>query len=157
MTYEQRISLVTQWFRNDIASRFSMPNGIDPKVAASDVIESINSYIPSHLDKERIGNLLASVTKEVARSAKSRTLPTAKDFIDATRQASQAFQQPQPTVTTNGPLIDPLRLAAKRIESKQAVGEEWLKGARRIALMRDCGITEEQLRPYDLYIAAHTQ
>lgn len=157
MTYEQRIALVGQWFKTEIAPRFSMPNGLDPRIVINDVIEGINAHIPSNLDRERIGNLLASITKEIARSAKSRTLPTAKDFIDATRAASQAYSTPSPTHPTRTTSIDPLRLAAARIRAKETVGEGYLKGARREALMKEHGITETDLAPYDLYIAAHKQ
>lgn len=157
MTYEQRIAIITQWFRDDITIRFAMPNGIDPKIAATDVIEGINSQIPSHLDRERIGNLLASVTREVARSAKSRTLPTARDFVEATKEAASAYRLQTPTQTSDPAKIDPLRLAAKRIKNKESVAEDWLKGKRREFLLNSGLVTEEDLAPYDLYIAAHTQ
>ena len=157
MTYEQRIAIITRWFRDDITSRFNMPSGIDPKIAMSDVIEAINSQIPSHLDAERIGNLLASITKEIARSAKSRTLPTARDFVEATLQASSAYRLPTPSPTSNPTQIDPLRLAASRIKNRESVAEDWLKGKRRAALIGSGLVTDADLEPYDLYIAAHTQ
>ncbi len=157
MTYEQRIAIIAQWFRDDIAVRFSMPNGIDPKIAATDVIEAINSHIPSALDRERIGNLLAATTKEVARSAKSRTLPTARDFAEATKQAASAFRPPTPTQHTDAHDIDPMRLAAHRIKTKQPVSEDWLKGKRRDLMLSRGLVTNDDLHPYDLYIAAHKQ
>lgn len=157
MTYEQRIALIRRWFLADITTRFSMPNGVDPKVAATDIIEGINSNTPSQLTAEQIGNLLASITKEIARSAKSRTLPTTKDFIDATKAASQTRSQALGTTTTQNTSMDPLRLAAARIRTGQPVGEDWIKGNRRELLIKQCGITEDQLAPYDLYIAAHMQ
>lgn len=157
MTYEQRIAIITRWFRDEVAARFSMPNGIDPKIAANDVIEGINSQIPSNLSPEQIGNLLASITREVARSARSRTLPTVKDFVDATLQASSAFRLPVSTSTHQPSHSDPLRIAAHRIKSKEAVGEDWLKGNRRKALLESRLVTEADLHPYDLYIAAHMQ
>lgn len=157
MTYEQRIAIITRWFRDDIASRFNMPSGIDPKIAMNDVIEAINSQIPSHLNAEQIGNLLATTAKEIARSARSRTLPPARDFVEATLQASSAFRLPTPSPTSTPPQIDPLRLAAGRIKRGEAVGEDWLKGNRRKALLSNGLVTEADLHPYDLYMAAHTQ
>ncbi len=157
MTYEQRIAQITMWFRDEIATRFTMPNGVDPKVTVNDTVEAINAYIPSHLKPEQIGNLLASVTREVARSAKSRTLPTAKEFIDATKHSGMAYQLQQGTIQIDTNKIDPLKLAAHRIKTKQPVAEDWLRGNRRELLIRHGNVTEEELRPYDLYIAAHMQ
>lgn len=157
MTYEQRIAIITRWFRDDIAIRFNMPSNIDPKIAASDVIEAINSQIPSHLSAEQIGNLLASTAKEIARSARSRTLPPARDFVEATLQASSAFRVSTPTSATQPHQIDPLRLAAKKIKRGDAVGEDWIKGERRKQLLSNGLVTEADLHPYDLYIAAYKQ
>jgi len=69
-----------------------MPRDVDPKIAAMDVIEAINGNLPSPLTEERIGILLASITREVSRSAKSRTLPTAKEFVDAVKALTQSGQ-----------------------------------------------------------------
>jgi hypothetical protein len=156
MTYEQRIALVSHWFKTEIAVRFAMPNGIDPKMAAGDVIEGVNSQLPSSLTPERIGNLLSSVTKEVARSARTRTLPPTKDFVEATRATLQAHIAASAIPTTPSSDNAPEERAARLIRAGKPVGEYWFRGAMRQQL-RNQGITEEEMRPYDLYIAAHTQ
>jgi hypothetical protein len=156
MTYDQRIAYLSNWFRAELAPRFNLPRDVDPKIAVSDLIEAINSLLPNQLTPEQIGNLLSSTTKEVARSAKSRTLPPIKDFTDALRGVLQARTVPLPTHPSQAHVFDPLRLAIKRIQEGLPVGEHWLKGPMRQQL-KSAGITEDQMRPYDLYIAAHTQ
>lgn len=156
MDYDERIALVTNWFKAEIAVRFSMPNAIDPKVAATDVIEAVNSQLPSQLNKERIGNLLASITREVARSAKSRTLPPTKEFIDAARATVEAHLKASTMPTLPEENNSPARRVAALIRRGEPVGEHWFKGSMRQQL-RDAGVTDDEMHPYDLYIAAHMQ
>jgi hypothetical protein len=155
MNYDQRISHITNWFRAEITIRFNMPRDVDPKIAAMDVIEAINGNLPSPLTEERIGTLLASITKEVSRSAKSRTLPTAKEFVDAVRALTQSGQIAPRTSTEGAWRIDPLQTTIKRIRAGQPFCESWLKGMKREELLRHVNISD--LEPYDLYMAAHTQ
>jgi hypothetical protein len=155
MNYDQRISHITNWFRTDITIRFNMPRDVDPKIAAMDVIEAINGNLPSPLTEERIGTLLASITREVSRSAKSRTLPTAKEFVDAVRSLTQSGQIATHSSDKEPWRVDPLQIALKRIRAGEALCESWLKGGKREQLLRHINVGD--LEPYDLYMAAHTQ
>lgn len=155
MNYDQRIGHIKDWFKSDITVRFTMPREIDPKIAANDVIEAINSNLPSPITAERIASLLASITKEVSRSAKSRTLPTAKEFVDAVRSLTQSGQIAPRSSTEMAWRIDPLQIAIKRIRAGEPLCESWLNGGKREQLLRHVNVND--LEPYDLYIAAHTQ
>ena len=155
MNYDQRIASITNWFRSEITIRFNMPRDVDPKIAAMDVIEAINGNLPSPLTEERIGTLLASITREVSRSAKSRTLPTAKEFVDAVRTLTQSGQIAPRSSTEEAWRIDPLQIALKRIRAGEPLCESWLNGGKREQLLRHVNVND--LEPYDLYMAAHTQ
>ena len=155
MNYDQRIASITNWFRAEITIRFNMPRDVDPKIAAMDVIEAINGNLPSPLTEERIGTLLASITREVSRSAKSRTLPTAKEFVDAVRTLTQSGQIAPRSSTEEAWRIDPLQIALKRIRAGEPLCESWLNGGKREQLLRHINVGD--LEPYDLYMAAHTQ
>ena len=155
MNYDQRIASITNWFRSEITIRFNMPRDVDPKIAAMDVIEAINGNLPSPLTEERIGTLLASITREVSRSAKSRTLPTAKEFVDAVKALTQSGQIAPRSSTEGAWRIDPLQIAIKRIRAGEPLCESWLNGGKREQLLRHINVGD--LEPYDLYMAAHTQ
>ena len=155
MDYNQRISHISNWFKSDIIIRFNMPRDVDAKVSAMDVIEAINANLPSPLSAEQIGNLLASITKEVSRSAKSRTLPTIKEFIDAARASTQGRQTASYSADSTSWRIDPLQIAIKRVRAGESLCESWLREPRRAEILKH--VTEQQLRKYDLYIAAHKQ
>lgn len=155
MNYDQRMAIISNWFKADIVPRFNMPRDVDARISATDVMEAVNSNIPSLTTPERMGNLLASITKEVARSAKSRTLPTIKEFVDAARVSAQSHQTTSHSANSDVWRIDPLQLAVKRVRAREAICASWLSGARRIELLKH--VSEEDLRRYDLYIAAHTQ
>lgn len=154
MNYDQRMAIISNWFKADIIPRFNMPRDVDARISATDVMEAVNSNIPSPTTPERMGNLLASITKEVARSAKSRTLPTIKEFIDAARISSQSGQTASHSANSDGWRIDPLEITVKRVRAGEAICQSWLSGIRRTELLKH--VSEDQLRKYDIYIAAHT-
>lgn len=155
MNYDQRMAVISNWFKADIIPRFNMPRDVDARISATDVMEAVNSNIPSPTTPERMGNLLASITKEVARSAKSRTLPTIKEFIDAARISAQSHQTASHSANSDGWRIDPLEITVKRVRAGEAICQSWLSGIRRTELLKH--VSEDQLQKYDLYIAAHTQ
>ena len=155
MNYDQRMAIISNWFKADIVPRFNMPRDVDPRISATDVMEAVNSNIPSPTTPERMGNLLASITKEVARSAKSRTLPTIKEFVDAARVSAQSGQTASHSANSDGWRIDPLEITVKRVRAGESICQSWLSGIRRTELLKH--VSEDQLRKYDLYIAAHTQ
>lgn len=155
MNYDQRMAIISNWFKTDIVPRFNMPRDVDARISATDVMEAVNSNIPSPTTPERMGNLLASITKEVARSAKSRTLPTIKEFVEAARISAQSGQTASHSVSSEGWRIDPLEITVKRVRAGEAICQSWLSGIRRTELLKH--VSEDQLQKYDLYIAAHTQ
>ena len=155
MNYDQRMSVISNWFKTDIVPRFNMPRDVDARISATDVMEAVNANIPSPTTPERMGNLLASITKEVARSARSRTLPTIKEFVDAARISAQSHQTASHSANSDSWYIDPLQITVKRVRAGEAICESWLTGIRRTELLKH--VSEADLRKYDLYIAAHTQ
>jgi hypothetical protein len=155
MKYEHRIAQIKSWFQSEITIRFNMPRDVDAKIAAMDVIEAINGNLPSYLNQEQIGTLLSSITKEVSRSAKSRTLPTPKEFVDAVRVLTQSGQISTHSASSEGWHIDPLDIAIKRVRTGESICESWLTGVKRKKLLRH--VDEKELHPYDLYITAHKQ
>jgi hypothetical protein len=155
MNYEERIAHIKNWFQSEITIRFNMPRDVDAKIAAMDVIEAINGNLPSPLTQERIGNLLSSITKEVSRSAKSRTLPTAKEFVDVVRTLTQTGQISTHSASNDSWRIDPLNIAIKRVRAGESLCESWLREPKRGRLLNH--VTDKELEPYDVYIAAHTQ
>lgn len=155
MNYDQRISYLKNWMKTDILPRFNMPRDLDPKIAAMDVIEAVNSNIANGTTPERMSQLVASIAKELAQSARSRTLPPVKDFIDATRKASSAYADKSalPKPKTNSAH----KINANRIRQREAVPDYYITGTGRAILIEEYGLTESDFQPYDLASAAHMQ
>lgn len=155
MNYDQRISLLKDWFAKDILTRFNMPRDLDPKIVAMDIIEAVNRNIPNQTDEQRMQHLVASTAKEVVQSATTRTVPSVKEFTNAIRKVSQSHGERHTGAVSVS--FDPYHLAAKRIRSGEAVSDMYLSGVHRQKLINDFGITEAELDPYDLALAAHMQ
>jgi hypothetical protein len=155
LNYDQRISLLKDWFAKDILTRFNMPRDLDPKIVAMDIIEAVNRNIPNQVDQQRMQHLVASTAKEVVQSATTRTVPSVKEFTTAIRKVSQSHGERHTGAV--GVSFDLYHLAAKRIRSGEAVSDMFLRGVHRQKLIDDFGITEAELDPYDLALAAYTQ
>lgn len=157
MNYDERILFLKEWFKSDIAKRFNMPRDLEPTVVAMDIIEAINRNLPSKVTKERMSSLVAPIAKEVTQSAKTRTVPSVKEFMDAMSRVSKSHAEPR--TDTSDDLPDSYQLNANRIRSGAAVGELYLRGKHRKKLIEEYHITEEDLHPYDEWVAntAHKQ
>lgn len=157
MNYDERISYLKEWLGRDMLSRFNMPRDLDPKVVALDVIEAVNRNIPTNTTKEQMGNLVAFVTKEIAQSAKTRTLPSVREFIEATKKASESRGERRTVPTTTS--LDEYQLNANRIRQQSAVADMYLRNPHRKKLIEEYNLTEEDFQPYDRWLAttAHKQ
>lgn len=157
MNYDQRINFLKEWFKTDILSRFNMPRDLDPKVVALDVIEAVNRNISSGKNHSQMSDLVASITKGVTQSARSRTLPPVKEFIDATRDSSGSDGAPASVASSYS--WDPYAMNAARIRQGAAVADIYLHEPHRKKLIEEHGITEKDLEPYNIHIAqaAHKQ
>jgi len=156
MNYEQRVEYIRNWFRNDMLTRFSPPTGADPKAVASDTIEAVNNNIPSNILPEQMNSILSSLTKNVVHSARSRTLPIVKDFIEQTRKSTQALREGGSIGNSTEWSLDPFEVAARRIRAGEAVAEAFLYGRQKEQLMQRTGINEGDIQKY-LDPTAHTQ
>jgi hypothetical protein len=159
MTYDQRIARIKEWFKSEVLTRFTPPNGVDPKAAAMDVIESVNANIPNSVDGAQLDNFLASITKEIVRASRSRTIPMPKDFIQAAKNISERRGDGPELPTSTPDDLDPVKLTERRIRRGDAIGDQWLRGSLRLQLLEQTSITEKDLEPYEKWLAttAHKQ
>ena len=157
MNYDQRMELLKNWFKSDMLVRFAMPKDLDPKTVAIDVIESINSNLPANADKNMMDHFCAGITRDVVRSARTRTLPSVKEFLDVTRKVAQSHGEPRTGPSPAAP--SRYTIAAKNIRSGLPISDSFLKGESRKKLKEEEGITDLDLEPYDKYIhnTAHKQ
>lgn len=156
MNYDQRIDYIKNWFRNDMLTRFTPPVGSNGEAIAYDIIEAVNSNIPSNLNKEQMDNILSSITKDIVQSARSRTVPIVKDFITSTRKCAQNLREAGSIASKGVWSLDPFDVAARRIRAGEAVSEAFLYGRQRDELMKRTGITRADLEKY-IEPAAHKQ
>ena len=156
MNYNQRIAYLKNWFGTDILSRFNMPRDLDHKIIAMDTIDAVNGNLPGNIDKERMGQLVALMTKELSQSATSRTLPSIKAFIDAARSAMKRQGAARTGPSRSEVSIDTLKITEARIRAGESISDTFLRGTMRASLIANTSITDEDLEPY-VDTAAHKQ
>lgn len=156
MNYEHRIAIVRRWFKEQIAPRFSIPPGLDPKMTAQDICETVNRSIPSNLSDEQINHILGTTTAALVSAAKTRTVPIPSVFQQATSKGVSALLKAGAANTTNdGPDLDPLSINARRIKRGDAVSEYYITGGGRSELVTRGLVTQEELVHYDIYVERH--
>ena len=148
MNYDQRIDYILNWFRDNILTRFTPPTGTNAKTLANDIVEAVNSNIPSNLTKEQMDNILSLLTKDIVHSARSRTLPVTKDFIASTRNASQRLRESAGAALDSSWSLDLYQLTARRVRAGEAIAEAFLFGRQREELKARTGITDADLEKY---------
>jgi len=156
MNYDQRIDYILNWFRNDMLTRFTPPAGVDAKALAHDIVQAVNSNIPSSLTKEQMDNILSSITKDIVHSARSRTVPVVKDYIASTRNASQRLRESAGAALDSSWSLDLFQITARRVRENQPIAEAFLFGRQREELKKRTGITDADLEKY-VAPTAHTQ
>lgn len=156
MNFEQREAAIKDWFKTEIATRFTLPKDINPVNVATDVIESVNANIPSGVSQSYFDHILKEITKKVTRSSRSRLLPVPKDFVDATRSASQSASEGGYSGAPTPRDMDPYKITEKRVQRGEPIAEAFLHGRQRAALLERTSLTDADL---DKYIApdAHMQ
>lgn len=159
LNYDQRMSIIREWFKKDILTRFTPPQGVDPKVAADDAMEAVNSNLSSHLTKEPMDWILSQVARELTRNARARSLPLTKDFVSATRMASEGHREAHTGATRSSGTLDTFKVNEGRVRRGEPISEQWLRGSMREMLLANTSLTEKDLAPYDKAIdnAAYTQ
>lgn len=156
MNYEQRIEVIKDWFKADMLTRFTPPNGVDPKVVATDTIEAVNANLPSKLHPEQLRNILASITKDIARAARTRSLPVVRDFITAAVNASQSHRESHTEASQGIAMLDTFKIMERRVKAREPLGDMWLRGSLRQQLIARTTVTDEELDRY-VDTTAHTQ
>ena len=157
MNYDQRISYLKNWLGTDILSRFNMPRDLDQKIIAMDTIEAVNRNLPSAINKERMGQLVALITKELTQSAQTRTLPNVKAFIEAARFATRGAAAGA-ILTPSVSFVDTYKINEARIRAGEAIPDTFLRGTMREQLIARTSITDADLAPYEsVDYTAHKQ
>jgi len=152
MTYDERMAYLKTWFKEQIATRFTMPSGIDPKIAISDTLDAVNTHLPAQVTREQMGHLVASIAKEVARSARSRTLPQPKEFISAAAMASRSHGEGGWSGMKTSDESSMLDKIASRVAAGESIPQSWLSGQRRRGLLTK--VRPEALEPYDRTVSS---
>jgi len=155
MDFEKRMSMVQSWLKNDIFTRFTPPTGIDKNQVAKDIAAGVNANLPRVETVDHFKFYLEKVGDHVVRTARSRTLPIPKDFIEGCRHATKsAALQKGMTLHQDKWEPCPYRITEKRVRNGEAISDVWLSDYQLERLLERTNLTMEDMRPY---IVAHKQ
>lgn len=149
MTREEQI---TEEF-SDWLDRYTAPRSLQENEKARHaemraLVKAILRFAP----KVDYLSWLERVTSQLDYQQKTRSWPTVSEVGAVASNINKANPSHQGSEWT----LDPLKIAAKRINGGEAVGDEWLYGRRAVELLASGEVHMDTLRPYrsSLYFRA---
>lgn len=155
MTYEERMMQIKA-ILNQILMTYELSRGMkdnqQAQMAEIDTIaKAINHKFPTDTNRDHIAGTMERMEIWLKGHYNKRTWPTGKDFLSAMSKSMENVNASvagmNSGVWTDGQ-IDPLKLAAKRMENGEPIGDSYLWGSLALRLIRGNHITEQQRRAY---------
>ena len=116
--------------------------------------------MPTSLTPDALAARTDDALRLVRRTYKGRSWPTVSHLVDAMGYVARNSQQPA-IESSAAPSwqIDPVSIAARRMNEGEAVGDDWLYGRNAVRLLQSGLVTRETVRKYRsaLYFAAKDQ
>lgn len=155
MTYEERMMQIKA-ILNQILVTYELPRGLTDnqqgQMAEIDTIaKAMNEKFPTDTNRDHIAGTMERVEIWLKGHYNKRAWPTGKDFMNALGRSMESVNASvhglNGGVWTDGH-IDPLKLAARRIENGEPVSDSYLFGSLAVQLLRGKHITEKQRQEY---------
>lgn len=125
--------------------RRSMPRGFEGKPAARDAeLEALTRCVLKFAPRERYDEWFNRFEDTLAEDAKTRAWPTEGEI----KSAARAIRPTQSRTVVEGDEIDPVKIAAGRINRGEAVGDSWLWGRLALELLASGEVSLAQIRAY---------
>lgn len=155
MDYQERMSLAASAV-NGFLSRFQRPTHLDDQAAAQeirDIAEEINAVISTSLSREGFRDRIEKALRHLRKGYTQRTWPTVAHFLKA---MDQTHDRSAPVSSADKLALDPMQLAADRINAGEDVGDFWLFGRGYAEIVAAGLVTREAVRRYRsaMYFAA---
>jgi hypothetical protein len=148
MIFEQRMALVKAWMKEEIMPRFSPPSGLDASKLAMDIAEAVNSAVPNVTNEQHFKYLLEQVQKNILKSARTRVMPTVKEFS----AACSKLAIPDEAKVNEGWKLCPYTITEKQVRSDQPIAAYWLEEHRLAELLDNTNLTMEDMRKYTAHM-----
>ena len=155
MTYEERMmqikAILSQILMTYELSRGMKDNEPAQMAEIDTIAKAINEKFPTDTNRDHIAGTMERVEIWLKGHYNKRSWPTGKDFMNALGKSMESVNASihgmNSGVWTDGQ-IDPLKLAARRIENGEPVSDSYLWGSLAVKLIRGNHITEQQRRAY---------
>lgn len=145
LDFPSRVALITQGVTRFLR-QYRQPEHLTDEAALAvvrTIAEAVNARISSSFNRDALVDAVDKTCREVAASYRGKEWPVPAHFVaaipkrDHTEQADSEWK------------LDPAKIAARRIQAGEPVGEGWLWGSLAHQMMaRDFGVTERDLEPY---------
>lgn len=133
---------------NNFLRRYERPNHLDNEQAIIEIktiATAINKRTPAGLSQTGVGDRLDDAFQHVSENYSGRGWPKAAYFVKAMETIARHVTTEKPDDTWS---LDPVAIAAKRMNAGNPVGDDWLFGRRCVELMATGEVSVETLRQY---------
>jgi hypothetical protein len=145
MDFQKRMILTTSII-TDFLRQYQRPTHLDDQGALREIsmiAEEVNNLVSTSHDPEGFRGRIETALRYIRRSYTQRTWPTPAHFVKA-MEATVVSSKPIEGGTEGGTL-DPIKINAKRIKAREAVGDSWLWGRNAKMLLASRLVTIDDL------------
>lgn len=149
MQFQDRVKLITANL-NDFLRLYKRPDHLDQNgalIEMREMAEEMNGLMPTSFGPEDLAGRVNEALRRVRQTYKGRGWPTVSHMVDAMNATARTAVA---VVDGAAPKwrLDPLEIAARRINEGEAVGDEWLYGRNALLLTRTGRVTGQKLQEY---------
>lgn len=150
MQFQDRVRLITAKL-NDFLRLYKRPDHLDQNgalVELREMAEEMNALMPTSFGPEDLAGRINDALRFVRQTYKGRAWPTVSHMVDAMERV--ATRKGAVAATDEAPKwqLDPLAIAARRMNEGEQVGDGWLYGRDALRLMASGLVPAETFRKY---------
>lgn len=150
MQFQDRVRLITAKL-NEFLRLYRRPEHLDQNgalIELREMAEEMNSLIPTSFAPSDLEGRITDALRFVRQTYKGRAWPTVSHMVDAMERV--ATRKGAVAVTDEAPKwqLDPLAIAARRMNEGEHVGDGWLYGRDALRLMASGLVPAETFRKY---------
>lgn len=154
MEHQNRIWIITSRL-NIFLRQYQKPAHLDNETSLAEmkvIADEINSLISASSNQDGLAATVDECFRILRQSYKRREWPMPAHFVEA----MNAAQKKATTNETTGRSLDPVDIAAKRMNAGEAVSDGWLYGKGALTLLDEGRVDEDTMRRYRsaLYFSA---
>lgn len=150
MQFQDRVRLITAKL-NEFLRLYKRPDHLDQNAALielREIAEEMNALMPTSFGPGDLEARITDALRFVRQTYKGRSWPTVSHMVDAMERVASKRGEKVENLEAPKWELDPLAVAARRMNEGELVGDGWLYGRDALRLMQSGLVPADTIRKY---------